>query len=335
MLVFDDSCVRCFGIRIIDHRIALIVLHTFQQFCLERDGTVLQMTILIIEIAVYLTRIDDSLCKGIQRIFLVEIINTQTDFTSFNHLLDKCCISTFRDALILIVEVVVVERKAYRQTFDDKSRKFCTLASPLLLRITFDERLVDILTNQADGLFFQILWIFYMILFLLFFNLGFRLFWSLHTPHLIESVHIEGQIIEFAFVVGHRRVCVTIELHKTIHEVPDLLVAGVKDMRTILMHINALHILRIDISTDMVTLVNQKNGIALLLQQIGRDCAKETCTDNQKIIFLPHIYHYLRMLAIVTIMVAIEAADVPIAAYSAVVILFFCFFDGTTIVQPG
>ena len=29
----------------------------------------------------------------------------------------------------------------------------------------------------------------------------------------------------------------------------------------------------------------------------------------------------------VTIMVAIDAADVPMAAYSAVVILFFCFFD--------
>jgi hypothetical protein len=41
------------------------------------------------------------------------------------------------------------------------------------------------------------------------------------------------------------------------------------------------------------------------------------------------------MFAIVTIIVAIDAAEVPIAAYSAVVILFFCSFDGTTIVQPG
>ncbi len=57
---------------------------------------------------------------------------------------------------------------------------------------------------------------------------------------------------------------------------------------------------------------------------------------ESEIIFIHYTRHtYFKILAIVTIIVAIDAADVPIAAYSAVVILFFCFFDGTTIVHPG
>ena len=129
-----------------------------------------------------------------------------------------------------------------------------------------------------------------------------------------------------------------------------------EDVSPVLMHIDAFDRLCIHIATYVVAFVNHQYCVTLSLEKVSAYCAEETCAYNEVVIFLCHIVifaytvtvlllystinaafnsSYFKMLAIVTIIVAMEAADVPIAAYSAVVILFFLLFDGTTMVHPG
>ena len=51
-----------------------------------------------------------------------------------------------------------------------------------------------------------------------------------HTPHLVEGVHVEGQIVDLAMVVGHRAVGVAVELRKLVHILPHGLVVGISSV---------------------------------------------------------------------------------------------------------
>ena len=74
--MLNDTRIRRFGIGIINHGIALIVLHTFQQFGLERHSAILQMAIPIVKVTVNLTCINYLADTSIKFFFLIEIVNT-------------------------------------------------------------------------------------------------------------------------------------------------------------------------------------------------------------------------------------------------------------------
>ena len=79
---------------------------------------------------------------------------------------------------------------------------------------------------------------------------------SRHSPHLIEGIHVEGQVVELALVVGDRRVGVAVELHDGVDEVPHLLAVRVEDMGTIFMDIDSFDGLAIDIAAQIGAFVN-------------------------------------------------------------------------------
>ena len=74
---------------------------------------------------------------------------------TFEQAVNQFVVATYRDALILVVEVIVVEDESYWQALDDEGRQVGTLTPPLLLGITFDESLVDIFTDEYLCLFLQ------------------------------------------------------------------------------------------------------------------------------------------------------------------------------------
>ena len=77
-----------------------------------------------------------------------------------------------------------------------------------------------------------------------------------YSPHLIEGVHVEGQVVELALVVGHGGVGVAVELDDGVNEVPHLLVGGVEDMGSVFVDVNAFDILAIDIAAQVGAFVN-------------------------------------------------------------------------------
>ena len=84
------------------------------------------------------------------------------------------------------------------------------------------------------------------------FDLGLGLGGGHNAPHLVEGVHVEGQVVDLAVVVGHRAVGVAVELCKLVHILPHSLVVGVEDMGTVAVDIDALHALGVDVARDVV-----------------------------------------------------------------------------------
>ena len=75
------------------------------------------------------------------------------------------------------------------------------------------------------------------------------------------------------------------EVNKLIYELPNILVRGVEDMRSVLMHENALLLLAVDISASMVAPINNKHSLTRLMGTISYHGTIQSGTDNQQIIF--------------------------------------------------
>ena len=58
-----------------------------------------------------------------------------------------------------------------------------------------------------------------------------------------------------------------------------------ENVRPILVDLNTLNFLGENISTDVISFVDNKNSFARVLCLTGKDRAKKTCSDNQIIIF--------------------------------------------------
>src|SRR5699024_4378077 len=105
------------------------------------DRTVLKSSELITEVFI------DHACKNYLlrniRILFSEFkkINACAHFCTREHFLYDRRISTDRDSLISVIEIVVVINKAAWESLNDKCRKLSTLSAPLLLSITLDQLL--------------------------------------------------------------------------------------------------------------------------------------------------------------------------------------------------
>ncbi len=172
--------------------------------------------------------------------------------------------------LIQGVEVVVVVDQAHGQPLDDKGGQLIAGAAPLLFGVALDELFVDIGAHKADGLLLEVLRVGDACSGLLLFDLGLRFGRGHNAPHLVEGVHVEGQVVDLAMVVGHRAVGVAVELCKLVHILPHSLVVGVEDMCAVAVHIDALHILGVDIARDMVALINDQTLFACLFWPRGQ-----------------------------------------------------------------
>ena len=116
-------------------------------------------------------------------------------------------------------------------------------------------------------------------------DLGGCLLRRYNAPHLIEGIHIEGQRVKLALVVGDGRVCKAVELGKLGDVVPYLFVVGVEDMRTVFVDMDALDALGIDIARNVGALIHDQHGFSVGLGLMGEDGAVQTGADYQIIIF--------------------------------------------------
>lgn len=98
-----------------------------------------------------------------------------------------------------------------------------------------------------------------------------RLCGSRHSPHLVERIHVERQVVQPSVgSLRHRRVGVTVKWHYRVDEIPHLAVGRVEDMCAILMHVNSLYLLAIEISPNMRTLVDNQAPPPLPFSKTGK-----------------------------------------------------------------
>ena len=232
---------------------------------------------------------------------VVEEVRPHAVFHAVEQALYEPVVSTDGNALVGVVEVVVVEDEAYGQPSDDEGRQLWAFPPPLLLGISFDEPFVNVASDEGECLLFQVAWLgdacrfhgFQCLLALLFY-LGHGGLRSGDTPHLVEGVHVEGQVVEFPLVVGYRRVGVSVERGDGVDEVPHFLVGGVEDVGAINVYVDSFHFFAIHIATQVWTLVNHKAFLAFLVGEVGESGSEETRTHDEVVVF----FHKLLLKAI-------------------------------------
>ena len=262
MLVFDDARVGLIVRGVVDNGASLIVRDVLSAG-LETDRAPVELAELAAEIFVEGARIDE-LVGDLAPVALVfgKEVHARTGLDIGEQAVDELVVAADGDALVLVVEVVVVEHEAHREPLDDERRQILATAAPLFLGVFLDELLEDVLANKRERLFFQVCGLAALqrgdgICFLLFnFCLGFRR--RRNAPHLIERVHVEGQVVKFAFVIRDRAVRVAVKFDDGIYEVPYLLVACMENVGAVFMDINALDIFAIDVSAQLYAFVNDE-----------------------------------------------------------------------------
>lgn len=203
--------------------------------------------------------------------------------------------------MIGVVEIVVVKGHAHGQTADDKRRKLGALASPLLLGVALDKLLVDVAPDKGQRLLLKVARLGYALgvhapdrLAPLLVELSLRLGGSLYAPHLIERVHVEGQIVQPSVrSLRHRAVGVAVERHYRVDEIPNLLIGCVEDVRPILVYVDSLDILAVDIASGVRPLVDDKTSLPPLPGKMRKRGAEQPGTHYQIVIF--HIRKILRL----------------------------------------
>ena len=271
--MLNNSGPRGFTIRIIDRSISLKI-RSIQHFGIKTDGTVLQCTKFIIKICINGARIYHFLCQLIQLILIFKIICIEANFNPIKHICNHLCISANRNSLIQCIKIIVIKCQPNRKPLDDKGRKIFAITSPLFLGISLDQFFIDIFANQRNCLFLQILWLCDTGFFPLLLNLCSCFLWRNHIPHLVKRIHVKWQRVQFSLVICHWRICKTVKLRKLCHILPYFFVVCMENMCPILMYMNFLYVLRIHISRNIRSLVNDKNPLSCVCCLSGKDSSK-------------------------------------------------------------
>ena len=282
MLVLDDAGVRDLALRVVDDGDTLMIL-LLKTLRLEVQAAVLELAELVIEILVDRAGINNLPGHGLISGALLEVVDTRADFDAVEQDFNQLVIAADRDALIAVVEVVVVERVAHRQSLDDEGWQLRAAAAPLLLRVALDELRVDVRADERDGLLLEVLRLALDGLALLR-NDGLRLRWRHDVPELAERVHVERQVIEMALIIRHRRIDEVVKRDELIDIRPDVFIARVEDVRAVLVDVDAILFLAVDIAAHMIPALQHQHRLARLLRLMRKDRAKQAAANDQIII---------------------------------------------------
>ena len=219
--VLYDACIWSLAVGEVHHSHTLVVTPLYA-LVLKTQSSVLQLAVAVVEVAVYLARIDNLLGNRLPMLSVIEEVAVQLDIRPLEKFGNKVIIATSRDALISIIEVVVIECKADRKATDNICREVSTISTPLLLGLAFDKSVIYICSNERNCLLLKVLRIFYTIALALY--LCPCLLGCKRSPELAKGVHIEWQVIDFAIIVCQRRVDKRHKLDNRVHPLPHITV---------------------------------------------------------------------------------------------------------------
>ena len=288
--MFNNPGERNLAVCIIDYSITLIVAD-FEMFILETEGTVFKTAQTVIKESIKGTGINDMVRQRVKPVTVRQIIFIQSDLCTGKHAADHFGISTDGNPLIQRIEVIIIKRKANRKSSDDKGRKLGTRAPPLLFGVTFDQFFIDVPADKGDRLFLQITGLSGN-LSALFRNFRRSFIRCDDAPHLIKSIHIKREGIEFPPEVGYGRVCETVERRKAVYISPYFRIVGMENMRTITMDEDSVDLFGMNIAGNMRPSVNHEDFFSAVSCFTGKDSTVKAGTDDQVIIL--HVRNLLR-----------------------------------------
>ena len=75
------------------------------------------------------------------------------------------------------------------------------------------------------------------------------------------------------------------ELYKLIYEVPNLLIRGVEDVRSVFVDKDVVLILAVAVTAHVATTVDDQHSLTRLMGAICRNSTVQSGADNEKVIF--------------------------------------------------
>lgn len=289
MLVLDDAGVGDLALGVVDHGHALVVL-LVERLGLEAQAAVLERAQLEVVERVdgaAVDRLGGDIGLGGDQLL---VLHAAANLDALEHVGDHLGVAAHGDALVAVVEVVVVVGEAAGEALDDARGQVLAVTAPLLLGVALHERLEDVAAHERQRLLLEVLRLSDVLGGHLLGDLGLGVCRRDDArPHLGEGVHVEGHVVHAAVEVGDRRVDVVVELGEAVDVVPDVLHGGVEDVRAVAVDLDALDVFGVDVAGDVVAAVDDQDRLACALGRVGEDGAREAGTDDE-VIVLGHGY---------------------------------------------
>lgn len=284
VLVLDDAGVGDLALGVVDHGHALVIL-LVERLGLEAQAAVLQRAQPEVVERVDGAAVDrpggDVGLGGGQLL----VLHAAADLDALEHVGDHLGVAAHGDALVAVVEVVVVVGEAAGEALDDARGQVAAVAAPLLLGVALHERLEDVAADERQRLLLEVC--------RLADALGGHLLGDLCAgvgrrddarPHLGEGVHVEGHVVHAAAEVGDRRVDVVVELGEAVDVVPDVPHGGVEDVGAVAVDLDAFDVLGVDVAGYVVAAVDDQDRLAGAPGGVGEDGAREAGADDEVIV---------------------------------------------------
>ena len=258
VLVLDDAGVGDLALGVVDHGHALVV-GLVERLGLKAQAAVLQRAQLKVVECVdgaAVDRLGGDIGLGGGQLL---VLHAATHLDALEHVGDHLGVAAHGDALVAIVEVVVVVGEAAGEALDDARGQVAAVATPLLLSVALHERLEDVAAHEGQRLLLEVCRLADVLGGHLLgdFCLGVRRRDDAR-PHLGEGVHVEGHVVHVAVEFGDRRVDVVVELGEAVDVVPDVLHGGVEDVRAVTVDLDALDVLGVDVAGDVAALIDDQ-----------------------------------------------------------------------------
>ena len=289
MLVLDDARIGDLALGVVDHGHALVVL-LVECLGLKAQTAVLERAQLKVVERVdgaAVDRLGGDIGLGGDQLL---VLHAAAQLDPLEHVGDHLGVAAHGDALVAVVEVVVVVGEAAGEALDDARGQVAAVAPPLLLGVALHERLEDVAAYERQRLLLEVLRLADVLGGHLLGDLGLGVCRRNDArPHLGEGVHVEGHVVHVAMEVGDRRVDVVVELGEAVDVVPDVLHGGVEDVRAVAVDLDTLDVLGVDVAGDVVAAVDDQDRLAGTLGGIGKDGTRKAGTDDE-VIVLGHGY---------------------------------------------
>lgn len=284
VLVLDDARVGHLSGGVVDHSHALVV-RLVENLALEAKAAVLERAQPEV-----VERVDGATIDGpggdvglLGDELLV--LDAAAHLDAVEHVGDHLGVAAHGDALVAVVEVVVVVGEAAGQALDDARGQVLAVAAPLLLRVALHERLEDVAAHERERLLLEVGGLADV--------LGGDLLRDLGAgvgrrddagPHPGERVHVERHVVHLSAEVGHGRVHVVVELGEAVHVVPDVPHRRVEDVGAVAVDVDALDLLGVDVAGDVVAAVDDEDGLAGLACGVCEHGAGQAGSDDEVVV---------------------------------------------------
>ena len=124
--------------------------------CVEAQRAIFQLAESVAVIFVYHAGIEHFSCNAGVLCDKLEVVAVQLYLRALQKFFGKFCISPFGNALVFIVEVIVVIGKAQGQAPDNKRGQILATLSPLFFCVAFDKLFKYVPADEFQSLFLQV-----------------------------------------------------------------------------------------------------------------------------------------------------------------------------------